>query len=99
MRCRQLQFDLLQLGPHPLGNRFAFDGERPFLRRPAAMREAQEVERLRLALAPLLASFGRIAAELDEPGLVRVKLEAELLEAFPQLAEKAFGVTCGLGIP
>ena len=56
------------------------------------MREAQEVERLRLALAPLARAFGRIAAELDQSGFVRVQLEAELLQAFRKFSQKAFGV-------
>jgi hypothetical protein len=68
----QLLFDLLQFGTQAIGNRFAFDRERPLSGRPATMGEAQGVECLRLALPPLLASFGRIAAEFDEPGFLRV---------------------------
>jgi hypothetical protein len=93
---RQLQFDGLQSGPHTLGDGFAFDDERPVLARSAVVRKAQEVERLRPPLAPFLASFRRITAEFDETGFVRMKLEAELLESFPQFAEKAFGVTAVL---
>ena len=57
------------------------------------MRKAQKVKRLRPPLAPFLPSFRRVAAELDQAGLIRMKLEAKLLETFPQLAEEAFGIT------
>jgi len=36
------------------------------------MREAQKVERLRLAQATLGSAFGRVATELDESSFVRV---------------------------
>src|SRR3972149_273845 len=89
----QLHFDLLQLGPHALGNRFAFDGERALPRGSATMRETQEVERLRPPLPTVLSPFRRVAAKLDQSGLLGVKLEAELLETFPQRAEESLGIT------
>jgi len=64
--------DLLQLGPHALGNRFSFDRERSLPGRSAIVREAQEVERLRFAQASPGSAFGRVATELDESGFVRV---------------------------
>ena len=47
----------------------------------------------------LLTSFRRKAAELDEPGLFRVKLQTELLQAFMQLSEESFGIHSGIGTP
>jgi hypothetical protein len=60
------------------------------------MREAQEIERLRLALSLALTAYRRKSAELDEPGLFRVKLETELLQALMQLSEESFGIHSGL---
>jgi hypothetical protein len=48
------------------------------------MREAEEVERLRSALAPPLSRFGRVSAELDETGFLGVELQTELGEACPE---------------
>jgi hypothetical protein len=45
------------------------------------MREPPKIERLRLSLTLTLTAFCRKAAELDEPGLFRVKLKTELLQA------------------
>ena len=73
----QLRFDLLQLRPHTLGDRFAFEGERSLPGRAATVRKAQKVERLRPALPPFLTSFRRVAAEFDQTGFVRMKLKAE----------------------
>ena len=92
----QLHFDRVQLAPHTLGDRFAFDGERSLPGRPAVVREAQEVKSLRPPLSPFFTPFRRVAAELDQTGFVRMKLEAELLEPLLQVAEEAFGVTAVL---
>jgi hypothetical protein len=68
----QLLSNLLQLRPHPLGDGLSLDREPAFPGLTATTREAQEVERLRLALSLALATFGRKPAEFDEPGLFRV---------------------------
>src|SRR4029453_671764 len=48
------------------------------------MREAQEVERLRLALTPGCPVPGGMPPELDQPGLLRVQLQPELREPAAQ---------------
>jgi len=52
----------------------------------AAMREAEEVEGLRLALTALRPVRLRVPAELDEVRLVRVQRQSELRQPFPQVA-------------
>ena len=54
----------------------------------ADVREAQEVERLRLTQPPRLPTFGRVASELDQPRLVRVQLQTELREPLAKLGEE-----------
>ena len=49
-------FDLLELGPHPLAHRLSQHDELPLPGLAATVREAQEVERLRLAFAPSAAA-------------------------------------------
>jgi hypothetical protein len=78
----------LQRGAHPFGNRFPLDREPALPGRSAMMRNAQEIERLRLPLSVLLTAFRRKTTELDEPGLFRVKLKTELLQALVQLSEE-----------
>jgi len=50
----------------------------PVLGLSADMSKAQEIECLWLCEAPLFSVLSRKAAELDEPGLVRVQLQVEL---------------------
>jgi hypothetical protein len=74
--------DRSQRRPHPLGHRDPLELEpatTPGL--PAAVREAQEVERLRATVAATRSAFGREATELDEPRLGVMQLQAELGEA------------------
>jgi hypothetical protein len=71
----KLLFDLLQLRSHPLGYGDSRNGEpAPTSRLPAAVREAEKVERLRGTFATLGPAFGCVAAELDKPCLGRVQL-------------------------
>jgi hypothetical protein len=49
------------------------------------VREAQEVERLRLTLTPRRPVPGSEPPELDQPGLVRVQLQPELREPLAKL--------------
>ena len=49
------------------------------------MREAEEVEGLRLPLAPRRAPLGRVAAKLDQAGLVGVQRQAELRQPLSQI--------------
>lgn len=69
----------------PQHHEFAFRG------RPAAMREAQEVEGLRLALSRAASVLADKALELDQPRLVRVHLQPELLQPVSDLTPKALG--------
>jgi hypothetical protein len=56
------------------------------------MREAQEVERLGLAQSSPLTPLPRKTAELDEPRLVRVQLQAKLGQSLPEGCEELLGL-------
>ena len=62
-------------------------------RRPASVEESEKTKRLRRAAlpSPRPPRLG-VAAEFDEPRLVRVQLEGELAQAFAQLAPKPLRV-------
>jgi len=64
----KLLLDCSKRRPHPLGDRGPLDREPPVTPRfPALMREAEKVKRFRATFAAILPTFGRKAAELDEP--------------------------------
>ena len=95
-RCRrslELVVDLLSLA------RIRFDivlrpqPEPSVLALPADVREAQEVEGLRLADSPGLLVAGRVAPELDQPGLVGMQLQSELREPSAKVSQEPLGVT------
>ena len=52
----------------------------------------QEGERLRLTQPPRPTTFGRIVSELDQPRLVRVKLQTELGEPVAKRGKEPVGV-------
>ena len=84
----ELDLDLGQLSPQPLGDRDALQREPPAPVHPASMGEAREIERLRPAPA-----LGRPVPdgeppELDQPGLIRVQFQAELRQPGPKLSKK-----------
>jgi hypothetical protein len=56
------------------------------------MRQAQELERLRLPVATRVASFGGIPSELDQPRLVRMQCQAEFREPLAEIGEEPLGV-------
>ena len=56
------------------------------------MREAQEIERLRLAQAARLAPPGGVPPELDQPRLALVQVQAELREPLPQVCQEPLRV-------
>ncbi len=89
----QLVFDLLEFGSHPFGNRGPPQPEPSVLSVPANVREAQEVERLRLPDTPLRAMLGRKAPKLDQASLVGVQLQAEPGESFAQIVKEPISVT------
>jgi len=54
--------------------------------------QPQEVERLRLALAPLCPALGSVSAELKEAGLFRVQAERELCQAFLEIDQETLRI-------
>jgi hypothetical protein len=93
----QLDVDLLQLRPHPLGNGDALDREPPSSPGPTTdVGQAQEVERLRSTRTPAASGPVRVAAELDQPGLVRVQFQPEPREPFAQLGQELVRILLGL---
>ena len=52
------------------------------------MRETKKVERLRLTQTPRLPSPGRMAPELDQPGLIGMQFQPELREPLTQISEE-----------
>src|SRR6266487_7043453 len=74
----KLVFDLLELGLQPLRDGVTPEPETPASPLPADVREAQEVERLRLPQSPRRSSLGSEPPELDQPGLVGMQLQPEL---------------------
>ena len=56
------------------------------------MCETEEVERFRLSLATPLAVLGGVPPKLDQAGFVGVQLQAEPVEAFPQVFVKLLGI-------
>src|SRR5919106_1587146 len=89
----ELVLDLLELGPQPLRDGVALEPETPVLALPADVREAQEVECLRLAEAPCRSSLDGEPPELDQPGLVGMQFQPELRESLTEVVEELLGVT------
>ncbi len=84
--AEKLNLDGLQLRNHSLFRRNPPDGEGiGLVASPAVVGEAQEREGLRFPFAPLFPFVGRIAPELDQPGLFRVEFQAELPQPFLEL--------------
>ena len=84
--AEKLNLDGLQLRYHSLFRRNPPDGEGiGLMASPAVVGEAQEREGLRFPFAPLFPFVGRIAPELDQPGLFRVEFQAELCQPFLEL--------------
>src|SRR6266542_5251664 len=88
----QLGLDLAWLRLQPLRFGDAFELKAPVAGLPAAVREAQEGERLRLAEAPLLSSLGGEAAELEQARLLGGQLQAELRTSVAKLGEEPLAV-------
>src|SRR3970040_861680 len=88
----QLGFPLLQLRLPPLPDRLPHHREPSVPLLPADVREAEEVERLRLPLAGPPPTLGRIRAELQQSCLLGVQLQAKLREPLAQLSQEPLGV-------
>ena len=84
--------DRLEGRTHPLTDGLSLDREPALPGRSAVMREPQEVEGIRLALAPAPPVFCRETAELQEPGLVGVQPQAELRHASLQQTQERLGL-------
>jgi hypothetical protein len=78
----QVAIDLLQLCPHPLRDRGAFEEEAPVPGGGTDVREPEKVERFRPPQPTLCPSLGRIAAELEESRLVGVQFQTERGKSF-----------------
>ena len=86
--------NLVKLGPHPLALRPAHELEAGAVVPGAAeMRKPQEIERLRLALAPPLSAFGGKCAELNQASFLRVQAQCELGQAVLEIVQKALRIT------
>ena len=82
--ARQLGFELCQLGRQPLRVGDPPDPEPPAPVGRADVREPQERERFRFPVAPGFSPRGGVPPEFDQPGFVRVQLQAELREPLAQ---------------
>ncbi len=82
-----------QLRPHAVSPGLPFEQEFARAGFAADEGEAQEVEGLRFAEPSRLAVFRCKASELDEPGLLGMKRQRELLQPRAHLVEEAPGVT------
>jgi hypothetical protein len=72
----------------------------------AIVRKPQEIERLRLALAPLCPASCSESAELEEAGLFRMQTECELCQAFLEIDLETLRIlpvleadVCVIGLP
>jgi hypothetical protein len=88
----QLDLDPLQRRLHTLANRLPKHHEPTLPRLPADVLEAEEIEGLRLAQTNALTVLCRMASELDQPRLLRVQLQLELLHTFFQFRPEPFGI-------
>ena len=88
----RLGLDLVQLGSHLLLARDPPQLEPPGLGLRADVREAEELERLRLPKPARRSSLGGEPSELDQPRLVRMQLQPELREPVAQISQEPLGV-------
>src|SRR5580692_10685846 len=88
----QLLLHVLELRPHAVAPGFPVDQEFPLARFSADEGKAKEVERFRFAEPTLLAVYSRIAAELDQAGLLRMERQCERLKPRPHRIKEATSV-------
>src|SRR6266542_2005208 len=84
--------DLAQLRRHSLRDRLSQQQEAPVLGRRAVVREAQELERLRPAEAPLLALLGGEPPEADQARLLGIQPQPKLGQALRQVSPEPLRV-------
>ncbi len=92
----QLILDRMQLGTQPLGTGHAQNHEPACPGFAATVREAQEVEGLRFALSCTASVVLGKAPELDQPCLVGMQLEPELLQPLRHRTLEALGIALEL---
>src|SRR5215470_10587595 len=80
--------DLPELFPQPLPNGVPQDQVASASARSADVREAEEGEGFRLAEPVCLAVALRKAPEFDDPGLLRMQLQSELLQSLSKLVQE-----------
>ena len=81
----ELLLNLSQLAPHALADRLAPHREVPFAVLPADVREAQEVERLRLAFSSSFPVWFGKPPELDPARFFWMQFQPKLLQPFPEV--------------
>jgi hypothetical protein len=88
----ELVLDLFQLRPHPFRDRDPLHPEPSAPGHRADVREAQEIERLRLAGPASFPVPGSVPPELDQPRLTGVQFQPELREPAAQLVQEPVSV-------
>ena len=89
----KLRLQRLEFGRQAFADSLALDDEPTGLPRGAThVREPEEVERLRLALASLLPLLGGMTPEFNQARFVRVKFQPELPQAVPPILEEPFRI-------
>src|SRR5262249_3438365 len=88
----QFLLDCTELYPHAIAPGFPLKPELTLARPPADENEAQELEGFRFSEPALRSSGHRMAAKLDQAGLVRVQRQRELLQPFAHRFPEAPGV-------
>ena len=84
--------EFLQLDTHPLSHGLPKHNE-PSKSIPVThMRETQEIEGLRLAVAPPFPISGRLAAKFDQAGFGGMQFQVELLKSFLKFFTKLLGL-------
>ena len=89
----KLYLDRSQGATYPRGHRNSLECESLGPRLAAHVRETQKVKRLALASAFSLSFGGAVATKLDQASLLRVKIQAELLESLLECLQ-AYSCVC-----
>src|ERR1044072_5739711 len=92
----QLLLDLSEFCLAAVAPGLPFELESPLAGSAADQRKTQEVEGRRLSKTALLAIVPRIAAELDQPGLLGVTRQRELLKPLPHHFEEPMRIGLAL---
>ena len=92
----QLGLDGLEGPSHPLRDRFPAQTEAPIALRPAVVREAEEVERLRTPLPALRTVRSREPAEFQQARLLRVHFQPVRCEPLPDRLHESLRIAAVL---